>query len=235
MRHSIVRAFLLSCTLLAPSEALACRNPPDPPEIKEEKADAIVLAVISDVQPTVGKWGKWVATASWRGKVLGEVSEREFQFEDNGPGSCYNYSKPKLGKHWVLFLRKNEGKYRVFPMPYWWANRSGDPRVRRLSKLMPLGPVRVPTADEARILDFAEPRVRLPDGGAQLEKYTRLYARSSAGTVRIRFFRSRTPQRFMLDYDEEMPNREACGCQLHEQFVDLEDLWQAGKLPPFNP
>ena len=224
-----VAALLLVTAVLAPSEAMACRDPPDPPEIKEVKADAIVLAVVTKVEPTIDKWGRWGANASWRGNVLGEVGEREFRFEDQGPGSCYNWGPPKLGNHWVLFLAMHEGGYRVFPMPYWWAKKSGDPRVAGLRTLLPLGPVREPTFQEQRLIHLAEQRSRL------LGDYTRIYARSSAGSLRVKFFRSKTPQLLMVDLTEELPTPESCACELHEQYVELQDLWEAGKLPPFDP
>ena len=231
---------LLGLLILVPSEALACRGV-DPVDLKDEEADAIVLVTIKGVRQTGANqafpnWGPgWVATASVEAPILGSFAEQEIDFPQRGNGDCYQIGQPEIGRYYVLYLRKVEGGYYPLAMPYWWVNRSGDPRVARLKKLFPIGPVRAPTPDEARMLDLAEPRVRLPHKGDRLEDYTRIYARSSAGTLRINFFRSRTPQRLIVDSDEEMPSRESCRCQLHEQFVDMQDLWTAGKLPPFDP
>ena len=225
---------------LAPSKVLACRGL-DPEDLNDDPADAIVLTTIQSVRKTGANqtfpnWAPaWVATASVKAPLFGKFTENEVEYEERGPGDCYAMGVPRVETYWVIYLRKVKDQYYPQAVPYWWAHRSGDPRVANLRRFLPLGPVRAPTPEETRILDLAEPRVRLPNGQAKLENYTRLYARSSAGIVRVRFFRSRTPQRFMLDHDEEMPDRKDCRCQIHEQFVDLEDLWKAGKLPPFEP
>ena len=236
MKYSLASA-LLAILLVAPSPALACRGI-DPEDLKDDEADAIVLTTIKDVRTTGANqtfpnWGPaWVATASVEASIWGNFPDKEINIPQLHPGDCYRMGQPDIGKYYVIYLRKTDGGYYPQAMPYWWVNRSGDPRAAKLKRIFPIGPVRAPTAEGARMLDLAEPRVRLPHAGAKLENYTRIYARSSAGTLRINFFRSRTPQRLMVDASEEMPTRESCRCQLHEQFVELDDLWKAGKLPP---
>ena len=226
---------LLALFVLAPAEALACRGV-DPEDLKDDAADVIVLTTIKDVRKMPKKvwpdWGpEWVATASVEADLLGRTPEKNIEFSQEFPGSCERIGEPRIGKYYVLYLRRLAGKLYSRAMPYWWAKASGDPRVAKLKKLFPLGPVRAPTPDEERLLDFAEPRVRLPQGKG-IENYTRIYARSSPGTVSFKYFPSRTPQRLMLDYTEEMPTRDSCRCALQDGFVDLQDLWTAGKLPP---
>ena len=235
MRHSTVAA-LAPLLLFLPSATMACRHPPEPQDLGDDPADAIVLATIKDVRATTGKqWSSWAATATVTEPLWGRIPESEIELTDEGPGSCQIIGKPRLGKYHVLYLRRHDRGTHVNAMPFWWAWRSGDARLAKLMKLFPLGPVREPTAEEARLLDLAEPRVKLPDAETSLAGYTRIYARSSAGSVRVAFFRSRTPQRLMLDYTEEMPTRQSCDCDLRSQHVELQDLWEAGKLPEFKP
>jgi hypothetical protein len=226
---------LTASFLLAPTAIMACRNPPEPSALRAKEADAIVLTTITDVQPTGGKIIDWTAIATVTAQLWGKIAEREIPFEASSPGSCEGISKPRIGKFYVLYLRKHDGGFLVNPNSFWWAWQSGDPRLAKLRELFPLGNVRHPTVAEAIILDYAERRLKLPEVRGKLSDYTRIYARSSAGSARAVLLRSRTPQRLMVDYDEEMPTRESCSCRLYEQFVDLQDLWNAGKLPPFNP
>lgn len=235
MRHSTVAA-LIVLLLLVPSAAMACRHPPEPHELREHPADTIVLATIKEVRPRPdSEWSTWIATASVNAVLWGKADESEISFADEGPGSCQIVGKPRLGKYHVLYLQRHDRGTYVNAMPFWWAWRSGDPRLAKLLKLFPLGPVREPTADEARVLDLAEPRVKLPAGTARLQDYTRIYTRTSPDSVRAILLRSRTPQRLMLDIDEERPTEKSCGCRVYEQFVDLGDLGEAGKLPEVEP
>jgi hypothetical protein len=192
MRHAIVGA-LLGSLLFVPSEVLACRHPREPYDLKDDKADGIVLTTIKDVRLTTEmKWPRWVATASVNAVLCRKSGENEITFTDEGPGSCQLTGKPKLGKYYVLYLRQIDGRTFAEAMPFWWAWRSGDPRLAKLLKLMSIGNVREPTAEEASMLDLAEPRVRLPHESRSLDRYTRIYSRDSARLVRALFFRSRT-------------------------------------------
>jgi hypothetical protein len=235
---STLLAALVGALLLAPSAAMACRSY-EPEDIKDEPADAIVLARIKDVQKTGEKnvfphWGpEWVATASVEAPIMGTVGEDEIIFSQRGPGECARISEPRIGKYYVLYLRKYDGKYYPQAMPYWWAWRSGDPRVAKLKQLLPLGPVRAPTDEEMKLVGPAEARVKWPSG--KPDDFTRIYARASAKWVAVIFFHSRTPKRLMVDGSEEFPTRESCGCRLYQQTIDLDDLEKAGELPPFNP
>lgn len=232
MRHSTVAA-LLASLLLMPSAAMACRNPHEPSDLRDDPADAILLATIRKVEPKADKWSRWAATASVDAQLWGRAGEREISFADEAPGSCEQIGQPRPGKYYVLYLRRHEGWTSVRAMPFWWAWKSGDPRLAKLLKLFPLGPVRAPTEAEMKLVEPAEARVEWP--GGKRDDYTRIYSRASAGLVSVAFFRSRTPQRFMLDHSEEFPTRASCGCQLYQQVIDLYDLEKAGKLPPFNP
>ena len=229
-KPALARIVLLGALALSPAAAIACRSPPEPDELKDSPADTILLVTIKDVRPTAEtRWSAWAATATVNDVLLGKSAEREIEIADQGPGSCQIIGKPRLGKYYVLYLHRHDRGTSVTAMPFWWAWRSGDPRVAGLRKLFPLGPVREPTHQERNLIHLAEQRTRLHGD------YTRVYARSSAGSLRVKFFRSKTPQLLMLDYTEEMPTRESCRCDLHEQSVDLQDLWEAGKLPEFKP
>jgi hypothetical protein len=229
-RSWLVALAALTALAFAASPAMACRSPPEPHELKEQPADAILLTTAKDVRSTAEKrWSQWFATVSVDALIWGKSGEREIIVTDQGPGTCQIVGKPKPGKYYVLYLRRIDGRTYVEAMPFWWAWQSGDPRLAKLMKLFPLSNVREPTAQEANMIDLAEQRSRL------LGDYTRIYARTSAGSLRLNFFRSKTPQTLMVDYSEELPTAASCRCDLHEQHIELQDLWEAGKLPPFNP
>lgn len=223
---------LIALTLFGPSEALACRIRPSPTALRDVRADAIVLAQITAVE---GAGASWSATASSRGTLMGAVSERAFRFANQPYDSCRNMSRPRPGTYWVLYLQRSDGGLRVHEAyPFWWARQSGDRRLAGLNRLMPLGAAREATPDENRLLDLVEARIQIPAAQKSLSRYVRVYARSSASIVTGMLMRSRTPRRLMVDESEELPTEESCRCTLVHVSVDLDDLWSAGQLPPFN-
>lgn len=228
---------LILSGLMAPAQALACRLPPRPSALLNIKADAIVLALIADVD---GDHAHWRATARSRGTLMGRAPQRVFSYASRPNSgevvinSCDQPWRPKRDRYWILYLRLTDEGLRVHRgYPYWWAKASLDPRLARLDRLLPLGAVRTPTADEDRLLDLAEPRIELPAGASDLSGYTRVYARTSASWLKGKIFRSRKPQRLMVDDTSELPSEKSCGCKLIDVFLQLDDLWRAGQLPPF--
>ena len=228
---------LMIVSLFASAEAQACRVPPRPEALRTIEADAIVLALVTEVEVDGANWR---ATAVSRGTLMGDAPHREFSF-DSGPAggmvvSCNQSWLPKLGRYGILYLRRYADGLRVDQIhPYWWARASGDPRLARLDRLLPLGAAREPTAAEARLLDLAEPRVELPPGVTDLSRYTRVYLRAAPSTVTGVLLRSGRPRRLIVDTGGEMPTEASCGCPLIHVRVELADLWAAGQLPPFNP
>ena len=232
-----IAVLIIALGLFGAADAQACRIPPRPEALRSLKADAIALVLITDRQVAGTSWR---ATGAYRGTLLGDVPQRKFSF-DNGPAeevivSCGQSWPPKLGRYGVLYLQRTVDGLRVAHVyPYWWARASLDPRLARLDRLLPLGAARETTSEEARLLDLAEPRLKLPTGISDLSRYTRVYARTSATTVTGLLLRSRTPQRLIVDSTEELPTEESCGCKLVRVTVDLDALWAAGLLPAFNP
>lgn len=223
--------------LLVPVQTQACRVPPRPSALLNVEADAIVLALISNVG---GDETNWRATALPRGALMGKAPTRAFEY-DSGPmaghvfTSCDQPAKPKRDRYWVLYMQRTSDGLRVNRgYPYWWAKASGDPRLVRLDRLLPLGAARKPTATEDRLLDLAEARITRPDA-SDLSRYTRIYARASPSWVVGRLFRSQKPQRLMVDDAGEFPTEDSCGCKLINIFLQLDDLWRVGQLPPFDP
>lgn len=230
----------IAMSLFAPAAAQACRIPPRPEALRSIEADAVVLVLITDRQVDGANWR---ATAVLRGTLMGRVREREFRI-DNGPAfpgvvitSCGGSWPPKLGRYGILYLQRGPGGQSVYQIyPYWWARASGDPRLARLDRLLPLGGAREPSADEERLLDLAEPRIALPPGVTDLTTYTRVYARVAPGTVTgMLLLRSGPRRRLIVDGSEELPTEASCRCTLIRVTAELGDLWAAGQLPPFNP
>ena len=229
-------ALLGILNLLLSSHAIACAAPPQPSTLVGLEADAIVIVQVTHAETPTDPMRPWVATASSRGTVWGSVEANEFTFEGAYPGSCWNFGIPKLERYWVLYIRKSvEGIKVDRAAPFWWVRMSGDKRLERLDMLMPLGAARPATPEEEVLINFAEPRVRLPTGATDLSKYTRVYAHSSAGMVRVAILPSRKPQQLIVDSFEEWPTRASCRCEFTEQMIDVQDLRSAGKLPPFDP
>ncbi|HEX8217137.1 MAG TPA: hypothetical protein VF577_06710 [Allosphingosinicella sp.] len=230
---------LIVLGLFGAAEARACRIPPRPEALRSIEADAIALVLITDLQ---ADGATWRATGAYRGTLMGGVPQREFSF-DAGPAfagesvvSCGQSWPPKLGRYGVLYLRRTADGLRVYRIyPYWWARASRDPRLARLDRLLPLGAAREPTSEESRLLDLAEPRIKLPAGVSDLSHYTRVYERASPTIVTGRLLQSRTPRRLIVDSTGELPTEESCRCELIHVIVHLDDLWAAGQLPPFDP
>lgn len=228
MKWFPIAPLLIVVSAATSSKAMACRSPPEPSELRHVEADAIILAQVANVKLTTEPhWRQWVATATKKRNILGSPVQNEFTFADTGPGSC-GPGQPSLEEYWVLYL-KNEGKG-LRAWPFWWARASGDPRLKRLNELLPLGIVRTPTAAEAEILDLVEEKLRGPKDGTDFSNYTRVYSRSSPGSLRGVFLRSRTPKRLVADISEEGPTRESCRCELITVFIDVEDLRSWGRL-----
>jgi hypothetical protein len=144
--------------------------------------------------------------------------------------------EPTPGRYYVLYLDKSDHGFQLLNgFPYWFARRSEDVRLALLNDLLPLGAARQPTPEESRLIGLAEPRLATQTGISDLSGYTRIYARTSAGRVRAMIFRSQTPERLMVYDHEELPTKESCGCDPITASVDLQDLWDAGELPAFNP
>lgn len=239
MKLSGATLSLILLGLFVPIQAQACRVAPRPSALLNVDADAIVLALITRLEVDRGSWQ---ATANSRGTLMGSVKQRVFSYgtelfpEETITTSCDHNWRPKLDRYAVLYLRRTPEGMRVHRgYPYWWAKASGDPRLARLDHLLPLGAVREPTADEARLLNLAEPRIKLPAGAVDLSKYTRIYARASPSWVVGRLILSRKPQRLIVDNTADLPTEESCRCKLVEVFLQLDDLWRAGQLPPFTP
>ena len=234
-RYASFATFLLACALLAPSAASACRIPLRPEALRTVEADAVVLVQVTNVVSAEAVDG-WTATAAVRGNLVGSYAKREITFTNGTIVTCHQMSKPKLGRYYVLYLKRTDQGFRFRSgYPYWFARASGDARLAALSKLLPLGAARQPTAEEDHLLDLAEPRVSVRAGISDLSDYTRIYSRDSASSVRAMLFRSRSPGRLMVDSNEELPTADSCKCSHVEVIVDLNDLWAAGELPPFNP
>jgi hypothetical protein len=237
MKPVTAAILLLACGALAPGEASACRVPAPPATLRNLPADAIVLARITSVH-WIGprRERRWRATARAWALLSGAIDGPGFSFDSDSHIICGGAGTPRPGRPWIIYLQRSGDGMRVLDASaYWWSRRSGDPRVARLNELLPLGAVREPTRDEARMLDLAEPRVTLPTGQTDLSRYTRIYARSSAGTLQLLLLRAGPPRRLMVDYSEEFPTEASCRCTFVHQFVDLQDLWNAGRLPPFDP
>lgn len=221
---------------LLATNAMACRVPANPSVLAGVEADAIVLVRITHSGASTEPHRPWRASASLRGIVWGKVEARSFTFEGAYGGSCLNFGKPKLERYWLVYLRKSGGGVQVqVAAPYWWASRSQDRRLRRLDALLPLGAARPATADEEIIINLAEPRVKLPPGAKDLSRYTRIYAHSSSSTFKVTMFKSRNPRRLIVDSFEEWPTGESCRCKLSEQMIDIQDLRDSGRIPPFDP
>ena len=235
MRLVSSATLLLGLNVLATSPAMACRSGPEPAELREAEADAIILVRINGVQRVGPAPDSWEATASRQAAIFGSAGLGQFKVVSAGSASC-EPGMPKVGEDWVLYLKKaNDGFLVQEKWPFWWARASGDPRLRHLSNLMPLGSARKPTAEEEALLKLVEARVRLPNGTKNISNYTRVYSRDSAGIFTAKLLRSRTPQLLIADAHEMGPTRESCRCKLLAMHVDLSDLWNAGKLPPFKP
>lgn len=219
--------------------AVACRVPPRPAALRAIEADAIVLVRVTDVKVDGPAWR---ATGTSRGTLMGKAPARTFDFGSLGSNgevvisSCDQSGPPKPGRYSVLYLRRTAQGLQVHrAYPYWWARASGDPRVAKLDRLLPLGAARAPKAEESRMLDLAEARIELPPGISRLSGYTRIYGRSSPGTVSGLLIRSRQPRRLIVDDPVELPTRDSCRCRPVALRIDLSDLLAAGRLPPFNP
>jgi hypothetical protein len=232
-------ALLTALALLWPAAAQACRVPPRPERLQSLEADAIVLVLITDVEVDGGNWR---ATAVLRGRLMGNVRQREFNIDNGLAGStvivtsCDRSWLPKPGRYGIMYLRRTPEGLRLNRIyPYWWARASGDRRLDRLERMLPLGAAREPTADETRLLDLAEPRIELPAGVASLSGYTRVYARSAPGSVSGMLIRARHPRRMIVDDTGELPSAQSCRCRPIPVRAELDDLWRAGRLPPFNP
>jgi hypothetical protein len=222
--------------LLLASRAMACSVPTQPWALVGIEADAIVLVQITHSGAPAGPGRPWIATGASRGMVWGSAEAREFSFEGAPGGSCWNFGKPRLERYWLVYLKKSAGGVRVqLAAPFWWARTSEDKRLLRLDTLMPLGAARLPTREEETIIRLAEPRVKLPAGAKNLSGYTRIYAHSSSSTFRVAMFPSRNPRRLIVDSFEEWPTRESCRCALIEQMIDIQDLRDSGRIPPFDP
>ncbi len=225
-------------SLLAPTAANACRVPPRPAALQHIEADAIVLAQITSVE---GDADIWQAKASPRGVLIGSIRDGDIQFGRQEPIiiSCDQWTRPKLERYYVLYIVNSENGPEVRHFyAFWWARMSGNVRLARLNEFMPLGAARPATPDEENMLELVEPRVRERErNGREIDasRYTRVYARNSASSFWGVMIPSEAPQRLMVDSREELPTSESCKCDLVEVAADLDDLWAAGKLPPFNP
>ena len=228
---------LLILALFGAAEAQACRIPSRPERLQSLEADAVVLVLITGVQVDGANWR---ATAVSRGSLSGHVRQREFSI-DSGPtgeivSSCDRSWLPKLDRYGVMYLRRTPDGFRLIRIyPYWWARMSGDRRLARLDRLLPLGAARAPTADEIRLLDLAEPRLELPAGIISVAGYTRIYARAAPGTVVGMLIPARRARRLIVDGTEELPTEASCRCRPIRVRAELGDLLAAGRLPPFNP
>jgi hypothetical protein len=237
VKRASVAVVLTALTLLGSTAAQGCRIRPRPEALRGIEADAIVLVLVTRLEI---QGASWRATAVSRGVLAGRVRQRLFGFDNGSPGdvvvTCNQPWRPRLDRYQVLYLQRSAGELRVVQSyPYWWARASGDPRLARLHLFLPLGAAREPSAQEARLLDLAEARIELPRGVTALNRYTRVYARVSAGMVTGMLVRSRTPRRLIVDSGEDLPTEQSCGCALIPVRVDLDDLRVAGRLPPFNP
>jgi len=231
---SAVLPFVLN--FLAISPAMACRSGPEPAELREVEANAIVLVRIKEVQRAGPAPDSWEATTSRDATIFGRVTSSHFKVASAGSASC-EPGMPSLEEYWILYLKKDGEGFRVArAWPFWWARASMDPRLQRLNRMMPLGIVRVPTAEESTTLDAVEQMMsealqgkertnvlRVPDGVIDLSRYTRVYSRASPQWLSVEMFRSRTPQRLVSDIREQGPTEVSCACKLHHGVIDLDE------------
>jgi hypothetical protein len=197
------------------------------------QADAIVLVQVTNVELVDGTW---TATAAILGTLDGSHPAGQIIFSGGPIVTCHQMGKPTSGRYYVLYLGNSDQGYQFLTgLPYWFARTIEDIRLAALDDLLPLGAARQPTPEERRLIDLAEPRAATQAGISDLSSYTRIYARTSAGWVRAMIFRSQDPQLLMVYDHEELPTKESCSCDPVTVSVDLYDLWNAGKLPPFNP
>jgi hypothetical protein len=234
MRPALFAAFLVGLNLIAASQANACRGI-EPSDVRDREADAIVLAQITTVErATEPGWRRWVATAGKRRAVVGSPDQSEFRFADTGPGSC-GPGKPSVDEYWILYLKRETQGFRVAEAwPFWWARASEDRRFKRLNAALPLGIVRAPSADEAKIMDLVDQGLLRSEEAKDLSKYTRVYSRSSPSSLRVVFLRSRTPKRLVADISEEGPTSQSCKCKFDTLFIDVEDLRLWNKNRPYE-
>ena len=227
---------LLGLNVLATSPVIACRSPPEPAELRDAEADAIVLVRIQDVQRVGAAPGSWEGTASRQATIFGSVGSSDFKVVSAGSASC-EPGMPAVGEAWILYLTKDAERFRVrTAWPFWWARGSMDTRLQRLNTILPLGIVREPTAEESRTLDAVErimseamkgkdraEIVRVPTEARDLSRFTRVYSRSSARWLSVEMFRSRTPQRLVSDVREQGPTEASCKCKLYHGVVELDE------------
>lgn len=219
--------------LVAPSAASACIVAFSPDRLRTMEGDAILLVQVTHMESVDEDW---TANAAILGNLVGSHPQGQITF---GPGvrlPCYAMADPTPGRYYVLYLNKSGNNFQFFTgFSYWFARRSGDIRFAALDKLLPLGAARQPTPEESRLIDLAEPRLAAQTKLTDLSSFTRIYARYSPGGVTAMIFRSKTPQRLIVYNSEELPTEESCGCDPIRVDVRLDDLWDAGELPPFNP
>jgi hypothetical protein len=227
-------AGLLVGGILFPSIASACRVPLRPAALRALKADAIVLVKIIDAKSS---GYDWTATATVEGRLFGPHPKPNISFGNGGTvTSCGGMGAPKPDRFYVLYLQRTaEGLKYQSGYPFWFARTSGDPRLAKLNKLKPLGLAREPTTDEQQLIDLVEPRVLTKSGMATLFGYTQVYGRSSASWISVMLIRSRSSRRLIVDDPAEFPTVESCRCRPIELLIQADDLWAAGKLPPFDP
>ena len=219
-----------------PYKAQACRNGVEPEDLKNMRADAIVLAKITSVQPTDSQWKRWSATAVKEADVWGSPPQKEFTFDDEGPGGC-RPGQPDPNSFWVLYGYQQGSTLRIgSAWPFWFARASRNVRLNRLNQLLPLGIVREPTAEESNTLDAVERTMSRAIEGKEerrvvhvssevkdLSRYTRVYSRSSARLLSVEMFRSRTPRRLVSDIREQGPTAASCNCTLYHGVIDLDE------------
>jgi len=222
--------------LIPASYVLACRAPGQPSDLAKMKTDAILLVQVTRVEEHADQHIRWSGAASLRGVVWGAAGAKEYVLAGSAPGMCWGLSMPKRDRYLVLYLSKSaDGTQNYRAVPFWFARMSMDMRLAKLDELMPLGAARSLTVDEERLIGRVEPRVRPPIGGADLSKYTRIYARSSPASLRVAILPSSKPQRLIVDDVEEWPTEASCRCKFTQQTIDIQDLRSAGMPSDFDP
>lgn len=235
-RRTLLTAAAVTLALM-PSAGWTRRVSEQPSALRHVRADAIVLVQVTEVTPR-GKADvdSWKATARIVARLSGEGPKGTYHLEGDGLSQPVPMDRPKRGGYYVVYLSRGAtGFDLVRGDPFWYARRSGDPRLSGLDRALPLGPVRSPTRKEEAMLDLIQPRVRDALHISDLSHFTQIYSRSGASTVGALVFRSKHPRRFMVDTSEEFPTEDSCRCRLTFGWIEVGDLWEAGRLPPFDP
>lgn len=211
----LLSAVLLALAVAVPSVASACRVPFRPESIRGMSADAIVLVQITAVEGTDRNWR---AVATPRRTLVGPTIDDPLIYQVPPVAvDCDDWSRPNLGRYYILFLDRLETSITVNRQyQYWWARQSGDPRLAGMNEELPLGPVRQPTAEEVPLIDLVDKWLIEEFPAVDLSRHTRIYTRL---LDRVAWLPADEPQQLMIEDAEELPTPESCRCEVMQTFV----------------